>query len=94
MWACNIMYVTLYSIRYYIYSAQKLKLKFHISTMTFNIIRFLTILIILCTIISQISLAQDTEAIVDGFFSRGGHTNNWAVLVEYQHTLIKIYFVV
>ncbi|UZO26079.1 glycosylphosphatidylinositol anchor biosynthesis [Rhizophagus irregularis] len=49
--------------------------------MTFNIIRFLTILIILYTIISQISLAQDTEAIVDGFFSRGGHTNNWAVLV-------------
>ncbi|CAG8776863.1 11295_t:CDS:2, partial [Acaulospora morrowiae] len=26
-------------------------------------------------------LAQTDEAIVDGFFSRGGHTNNWAVLV-------------
>ncbi|CAG8521609.1 2330_t:CDS:2 [Funneliformis caledonium] len=24
---------------------------------------------------------NDTEAIVDSFFSRGGHTNNWAVLV-------------
>ncbi|RIB18152.1 peptidase C13 family-domain-containing protein [Gigaspora rosea] len=28
------------------------------------------------------SLAEtDNEAVVDGFFSRGGHTNNWAVLV-------------
>ncbi len=50
----------------------------------FSFIQFFTITIILCIIISQFSLAQkDTEAVVDSFFSRGGHTNNWAVLVEY-----------
>jgi hypothetical protein len=60
----------------------------------FSFIRFFTIVIISYTIISQISFAQDTEAIVDGFFSRGGHTNNWAVLVEYQRMFIKFYYMI
>ncbi|CAG8797347.1 21652_t:CDS:2 [Gigaspora margarita] len=42
-------------------------------------------IIIICLVVCQFSLAEtDNEAVVDGFFSRGGHTNNWAVLVTYQ----------
>ncbi|RIA80606.1 peptidase C13 family-domain-containing protein [Glomus cerebriforme] len=47
----------------------------------FFLIQFFAITIIICIIISQISFAQNNESIIDGFFSRGGHTNNWAVLV-------------
>nr|CAG8545991.1 1600_t:CDS:10 [Entrophospora candida]CAG8554048.1 8741_t:CDS:10 [Entrophospora candida] len=52
----------------------------------------------------EICLAQDNnsdhnnsendsnkENLVDGFFSRGGHTNNWAVLVEYQTNTLSMY---
>lgn len=59
----------------------------------FSFLRFFTFIIILYNIISQISFAQDTEAIVDGFFSRGGHTNNWAVLVEYQQDLFLLHLI-
>ncbi|CAG8655501.1 16091_t:CDS:2 [Dentiscutata erythropus] len=47
----------------------------------------LSFFIIICLVVCQLSLAEtDNEAVVDGFFSRGGHTNNWAVLVAYQST--------
>ena len=56
-----------------------------------SFIQFFTITIILCIVISQTSLSQDdNEAVIDNFF-RGGHTNNWAVLVEYQSMLSEIY---
>jgi hypothetical protein len=57
----------------------------------FSFTQIFTITIIICTVTFQISFARnDTEAVVDSFFSRGGHTNNWAVLVEYQSMLIEI----
>ncbi|CAJ0751924.1 19686_t:CDS:2 [Entrophospora sp. SA101] len=34
---------------------------------------------------------SNKESLVDGFFSRGGHTNNWAVLVEYQTNTLSMY---
>jgi hypothetical protein len=87
------------STAYQLFKSAKIetqKLKIFRSSITqmayaFSFIRLYIITTIICIVISQSSFAKnDTEAVVDSFFSRGGHTNNWAVLVEYQSTFTLV----